>query len=57
MLIDQTVSVDQNIRCFLNKQARGKVIGVDGFQLTVQWEDGKVVDVNRYNVIVMEPGY
>jgi hypothetical protein len=57
MLIDTTVTVGQNIRCFLNKKARGKVIGVDGFRLTVQWEDGKVVDVNRYNVIVMETGY
>jgi hypothetical protein len=57
MLIDTTVTVGQNIRCFLNKKARGKVIGVDGFQLTVQWEDGRVVDVNRYNVIVMKPGY
>jgi hypothetical protein len=57
MLIDTTVTVGQNIRCFLNKKARGKVIGVNGFRLTVQWEDGNVVDVNRYNVIVMEPGY
>ena len=57
MLIDTTVTVGQNIRCFINKKARGKVVGVDGLQLTVQWEDGSVVDVNRYNVIVMEPGY
>lgn len=57
MLIDTTVTVGQNIRCFLNNNARGKVIGVDGFRLTVQWEDGSVVNVNRYNVIVMEPGY
>ena len=57
MLIDTAVAIGQNIRCFINKKARGKVIGVDGLRLTVQWEDGKVVDVGRYNVIVMEPGY
>lgn len=57
MLIDTAVTTGQNIRCFLNNKARGKVIGVNGFRLTVQWEDGRVVDVNRYNVIVMEPGY
>jgi len=57
MLIDTTVVVGQNIRCLLNKNARGKVIDVNGFRLTVQWEDGSVVDVGRYNVIVMEPGY
>lgn len=57
MLIDTTVTVGQNIRCFFNKKARGKVIDVNGFLLTVQWEDGGVVDVNRYNIIVMEPGH
>lgn len=30
MLIDTTVTVGQNIRCFLNKKARGKVIEVNG---------------------------
>jgi hypothetical protein len=57
MLIDPTVSVGQNVQCFLNKKARGKVIGVDGLQLTVQWSNGTIVNVNRYLVIVMEPGY
>ena len=57
MLIDQTVTVGQNVRAFLNKSARGKVIGVDGMQLTIEWSDGKIITTNRYNVIVMKPGY
>lgn len=57
MLIDQTVTVGQNVRAFLNKSARGKVIGVDGLQLTVEWSDGTVVTSSRYNFIVMKPGY
>lgn len=57
MLIDQTVAVGQNVRAFLNKSARGKVIGVDGLQLTVEWSDGTVVTSSRYNFIVMKPGY
>jgi len=57
MLIDQTVTIGQNVRAFLNKNARGKVVAVDGMRLTVQWEGGNIVEVNRYNVIVMKPGY
>lgn len=57
MLIDQTVTVGQNVRAFLNKNARGKVISVSGSQLTVQWEGGNIVEVNRYCVIIMKPGY
>ena len=57
MLIDQTVTVGQNVRAFLNKSARGKVIAVDGLQLTVRWEGGNIVEVNRYCVIVMKPGF
>ena len=57
MLIDQTITVGQNVRAFLNKSARGKVIWVDGMRLTVQWEGGNIVEVNRYCVIVMKPGY
>lgn len=57
MLIDQTVAVGQNVRAFLNKSARGKVIAVNGMQLTVQWSDGMVVTSSRYNFIIMKPGY
>lgn len=57
MLIDMSVAVGQNIRCFLNKSARGRVIGVNAHRLTVQWDSGSIVEVDRYNVIVMEPGY
>lgn len=57
MLLDMSVAVGQNVRSFLNKQARGKVIAVDGYQLTVQWEGGNMVEVNRFNIIVMKPGY
>lgn len=57
MLIDQTVVVGQNVRAFLNKSARGKVIGVNGNQLTVEWSDGTMVTSSRYNFIVMKPGF
>ncbi len=57
MLIDQTVVVGQNVRAFLNKSARGKVIGVNGNSLTVEWSDGTMVTSSRYNFIVMDPGF
>lgn len=57
MLIDTTVNVGQNVQCFLNKKARGKVIGVDGSHLTVQWSNGNIANVSRYHIIVMKPGY
>ncbi len=57
MLIDQIVVVGQNVRAFLNKSARGKVIGVNGNSLTVEWSDGTMVTSSRYNFIVMELGF
>ena len=57
MLIDTTVNVGQNVQCFLNKKARGKVIGVDGSHLTVQWSNGNIANVSRHHIIVMKPGY
>lgn len=57
MLLDTSVAVGQNVRAFLNKNARGKVVAVNGSQLTVQWEGGNMVEVNQFCVIVMKPGY
>lgn len=57
MLLDTSVTVGQNVRAFLNKNARGKVVAVNGSQLTVQWEGSNIVEVNRFSVIVMKPGY
>jgi hypothetical protein len=57
MLLDTSVTVGQNVRAFLNKNARGKVVAVNGSLLTVQWEGGNMVEVNRFSVIVMKPGY
>ena len=57
MLLDMSVTVGQNVRAFLNKNARGKVVAVNGSRLTVQWEGGNMVEVNRFSVIVMKPGY
>lgn len=57
MLLDTSVTVGQTVRAFLNKNARGKVVAVNGSLLTVQWEGSNIVEVNRFSVIVMKPGY